>query len=168
MDRTDNVRQASWLGRRRLFDEDGLPWTSRLHWGLLLFWVAGVLIIFAPLVGIYLGIWLISKGRSALSLIIYLATALIFIPAFFTPLPAEGTTGDTVLVVSFFVLWLVGAFVIRREVMLYYSDRESVSFALNPVLTALFGPWYVGGNLRADFPLDGTGKPGAGVLKLIV
>jgi hypothetical protein len=168
MNRTDDARQASRLGRGRLFDQDGLPWTSRLHWGLLLFWVAGVLIIFAPIIGIYLGTWLISKGRSTLSLILYLATTLVFIPAFFTPLPAQGTTGDTVLVVSFFVLWLVGAFVSRREVMLYYSDPEGASFALNPVLTAFFGPWYVGGKLRADFPLDGTGKPGAGLLKLIV
>jgi hypothetical protein len=52
--------------------------------------------------------------------------------------------------------------------MLYYSGREGVPLALNPVLTAFFGPWYVGGNLRAEFPLDPTGKTGEGVLKLIV
>jgi hypothetical protein len=93
------TRQSSRLGNSRLFGQDGLPWTSRLPWGMLLFWVAGVLIFLAPLVGIYLGIWLISKGRSALSLILHLAIRLILIPAFFTPLPAQGTTGDTVLIV---------------------------------------------------------------------
>jgi hypothetical protein len=97
-----------------------------------------------------------------------LAISLILISAFFTPLPAQGMTGDTVLIVSFLLLWLVGAFVIRREVMLYYSAPEGVSFALNPVLTTFFGPWHVGGNLRADFPLDRIGKTGAGLLKLIV
>ena len=48
------------------------------------FLVAAVLFIFAPIVGIYLGLWLISKGRSALSLSLYLAMAFISVPAFRT------------------------------------------------------------------------------------
>jgi len=168
MKRTYDSHQARRSGHGRLFDRDGLPWTSRLPWGTLLFWVAGVLIVFAPFVGIYLGIWLISKGKSALSLILWLATASIFVPAFFTSAPAQGTMSDTALIVAFLLLWLISAFTIRREVMLYYSDREGAPLDLNPVLTAFFGPWYVGGNLRAEFPLDPTGKTGEGVLKLIV
>ena len=72
MKRVDDIRQLNSSGRIRLFDEDGLPWTSRLHWGVLLFWVAAILFVVAPLVGIYLGIWLISKGRSAQSFFLYL------------------------------------------------------------------------------------------------
>ena len=170
MMRTDDVRLVSRLGRIRLFDQDGLPWTSRLHWGILLFWVAAILFVFAPLVGIYLSIWLTSKGRSALSLILYLVLAVISIPAFFAPFPTHGalSTVETVLDVSFLILWLVSAFALRRDVMCYYSSREGIPFSLNPALTALFGPWYVGGHLRADFPLDHSGKVGAGVMKLIV
>jgi len=170
MKRTDDVRQVSSLGRIRLFDQDGLPWTSRVHWGILLFWVAVFLFLLAPLVGIYLGIWLFSKGKSALTLILYLALAVISVTASFTPFPTHGALSaiEIVLDGSILVLWLVGAFALRRDVMRYYSGREGIPFSLNPALTAFFGPWYVGGHLRADFPLDGSGKVGAGVLKLIV
>lgn len=170
MKRTDDVRQVSSLGHVRLFDQDGLPWTSRVHWGILLFWVAVFLFVLAPLVGIYLGIWLFSKGKSALSLILYLALGVISVLAFFAPFPGNGALSalEIVLDVSILVLWLAGAFALRHDVMRYYSDREGIPFLLNPALTAFFGPWYVGGFLRADFPLDGSGKVGAGVLKLIV
>jgi hypothetical protein len=167
---TDDARQVSSLGHIHLFDQDGLPWSSQVHWGILLFWVAVFLFALAPLVGIYLGIWLISKGKSALSLILYLALAGISVLAFFAPFPTHGALSavEIVLEMSDLVLWLVGAFALRRDVIRYYSGREGIPFSLNPALTAFFGPWYVGGLLRADFPLDGSGQVGAGVLKLIV
>lgn len=65
------------------------------------------------------------------------------------------------------MLWLVAAFTLRRDIIRYYSLREGIPFALNPVLTALFGPWYVSGHLRADFPLDDSGNVGKGNMKLI-
>lgn len=170
MKRANDVRQVSSSGRIRLFDQDGLPWTSRLHWGILLFWVAAFLLLLAPLVGIYLGIWLLSKGKSALTLILYLALAVISASASFGPFPTNGALSaiEIVLDGSILVLWLIGALVLRRNVMRYYSDREGIPFSLNPALTVLFGPWYVGGNLRPDFPLDGSRKVGEGVLRLIV
>ena len=76
-------------------------------------------------------------------------------------------TVETILGVSSLILWLVGAFALRRDVKLYYSGREGVPFPLNPVLTACFGPWYIGGRLRADFPLDDSGRVGAGVMKVV-
>jgi hypothetical protein len=77
--------------------------------------------------------------------------------------PAVGS----ILGLLLLLLWLVGAFTLRREVVEYYATQEAATLRLNPVLTALFGPWYVGGHLRADFPLDHEGKTGSGVLKLV-
>lgn len=170
MKRTNDARHASSSGRIHLFDQDGLPWTSRVRWGILLFCVSSVVILLAPLVGIYLGIWLLSKGKSALTLILYLALTSIFITASFVPFPPHGALAvvEFVLDLSLPVVWLVGAFVLRSDVMRYYVGREGIPFPLNPVLTAIFGTWYVGGNLRADFPLDASGKVGTGVLKLLV
>jgi hypothetical protein len=71
------------------------------------------------------------------------------------------------LQLSALILWLVAAFTLRRDVIRYYSSREGIPFDLNPVLTALFGPWYVSGHLRANFPLDDSGKAGPGVMKLV-
>jgi O-antigen/teichoic acid export membrane protein len=168
MKRIDDVREVNRSILGHLFDQDGLPWTSRLQWGVLLFWVAALLFVFAPLIGIYLGLWLISKRRSALALILYLVLAVMSVPALFAPFPTYSWAIETFLGLSFLALWLVGVFVLRREVMRYYSDREGIPFPLNPVLTAIFGPWYVGGHLRADFPLDDSGKVGTGVMRLIV
>jgi hypothetical protein len=170
LNRTDDVRRVSNSGGIRLFDQDGLPWTSRVPWGILLFWIAVFLLLLAPLVGIYLGIWLISKGKSALTFAIYLALAAISIGALFAPLPSHGAAPNIEAIVDglMLILWLLGAFVLRRNVMRYYAGREGIPFRLNPVFTAILGPWYVGGHLRADFPLDGSGKVGAGVLKLVV
>ena len=95
---------------------------------------------------------------------------MISVTACFAPFPTHGALSaiEIFLDGSILVLWLVGAFSLRRDVMRYYSGREGIPFSLNPALTAFFGPWFVGGHLRADFTLDGSGKVGAGVLKLIV
>jgi hypothetical protein len=65
-----------------LFDSDGLPWTSRLSWGWLLFLSLTTGFLFAILLGIYLGLWLRSKGRSAFVLLLYLALAALFAALF--------------------------------------------------------------------------------------
>jgi hypothetical protein len=170
MDNIEDNTQREHALRYRLFDQDGLPWTSRLRWGMLFIWVAIIWFVFAPLVGIYLGVWLVAKRRSALSLVLYAILTVILLGAFLIPSPVQGAFSamESGLNLTALVLWFAGAFALRREVIQYYSSREGVPFHLNPVLTAVFGPWYIGGHLRADFPLDNTGKVGAGVLKLIV
>ena len=169
MQGAEEVRLDSRSHINGLFDRDGLPWTSKIQWGLLLFWVGGVFIAFAPLVGIYVGLWLMSRQRSKLSLILYVALFVAFASAVVFPFPAHGPLSmfELVLDVSVVVLWLMSAFMLRRDVRRYYSDREGVPLPLNPALTALFGPWHIGGHLRACFPLNSSGKTGSGVLKLV-
>lgn len=160
MKRIEAISQVSRSGCVRLFDQDGLPWTSRIRWGILLFSFAVIFLVLAPLVGLSLGIWLISNGRTALSLTLYLALVVASLPAFFGPFPKHDSIAETILIVAILSLWLVSAFALRLDVMRYYSGREGVPFPLNPALTALFGPWYVGGHLRPDFPLDNAGMVG--------
>lgn len=152
-----------------LFDEDGLPWTSRIQWGLLLVWVGAIFIVFAPMVGLYLGIWLISKRRSSLPLVLYSALLVLFAALIAIPFPAHGplSGAGTFLDALVVVLWLMSGFMLRRAVMAYYSDREGTPLPLSPLFTALFGPWYISGHLRANFPLNGGGRTGSGVLKLV-
>ena len=170
MSKGHDLRQTERPSSIRLFDQDGLPWTSRVRWGMLLVWVAIIWFVLAPLVGIYLGIWLISKRRSALSLVLYVALTVVIVATFFLPVPTHGLLSmiELALEASASALWLAGAFTLRHQVMRYYSGREGVPFPLNPVLTAFFGPWYVSGHLRADFPLNESGKAGVGVMRLIV
>jgi hypothetical protein len=169
MSGAEEVRSDGRSHTNGLFDRDGLPWTSKIQWGLLLFWLGAIFIAFAPLVGIYLGLWLRSRQRSKVSLLLYAALSLVFASAFVFPFPANGPLSmfELVLDMSVVVLWLLSAFTLRRDVRRYYSDREGAPLSLNPALTALFGPWYIGGHLRANFPLDSLGKTGSGVLKLV-
>jgi hypothetical protein len=170
MDRINGQGRDSWdQTRSPLFNSDGLPWTSRLAWGWLLAWIGGILFVLTPLIGMYLGLWLKTKRRSALVFSMYSTLTILWLGLFFVPFPEQGRFSSlgTLLAVSTFVLWFAAAFTLRHEVMRYYSTREGIPFPLNPVLTAIFAAWYVGGHLRADFPFDETGKVGSGVLKLV-
>jgi len=152
--------------RYRLFDSDGLPWASRLDWPWL--FLLSMLTAFsgAIFLGIYVGIWVKGKGRSALPLCVYLALAIMYI-AGIAAAWMHAVLADRIGMCEA-VLWLVGAFTLRHEVVRYYTEREGVTFRLGPWLTLFFSVWYICGSLRADYPLDETGKAAEGVLKLTV
>jgi hypothetical protein len=161
------IRPPGESSQIALFDSDGLPWSSRLAWGGLLLFFSIIGFVLAPVIGMYLGLWLRTKGWSAQVFILYLAITSLFVFLVSTPegLLTAGAAG--MLALCLLLLWIIAAFTLRHQTLDYYSAQESTPFRLNPVMTAIFGPWYVGGHLRADFPLDDAGKTGSGVLKLI-
>ncbi len=153
--------------RYRLFDSDGLPWVSRLGWGwlFLLSLLSGFSL--AVGLGIYLGVWTKGKGQSLSSLYIYLALAILYaasVAAYLAHLTSKANSIDLIAA----VLWFAGAFTLRRQVIRYYSTREGTPFRINPILTGLFSVWYICGSLRADYPLNQSGKVPEGVLKLAI
>jgi hypothetical protein len=68
---------------------------------------------------------------------------------------------------SALILWIIAGFVLRYQVSHYYSRREGEPFRIDPLRTFVFSVWYIGGCLRADFPLDEEGEPSKGILKLV-
>ena len=73
MDRVnEQTRTPKNPSRLTLFDSDGLPWSSRLEWGWLLALVAIIWFALGPVIGMYLGLWLRTKSRSALVFNMYL------------------------------------------------------------------------------------------------
>ena len=151
-----------------LYDTDGLPWTSRLSWGWILFltFTTGFGFFVAIPLGIYLGLWLKTKGRSALALSIYIALAALVLVLFLPFGRANSQSMTDAISLLAVVLWFVGAYTLRYQVIRYYSDREGTEFRINPFLTALLSVWFINGCLRADFPLDKDGKLPEGLLKL--
>jgi len=114
------------------------------------------------LIGLYLALWLRRKTHSALAVEIYSVIGLAYLVVFL-PLPRMF---EDWIVSAFLALWIAGAFIVRYRIIRYYSQREGIPFRINPLLTAFFSVWYISGCLRADFPLDGGGKVGKGVLRL--
>jgi hypothetical protein len=152
--------------RLRLFDAYGLPWTSSLEWYWLYLLTALTGLGFAFALGIYLGLWLISKGRGTGALTLYLATTVVVVALCF--IPAHAGTAEYVGAAVAVILWFTAAYVLRRDVIRYYTSREGTPFRINPALAALFPVWYINGRLRADFPLDASGKAAGGTLKLSI
>lgn len=165
----DDGTRNSFKLNLSLFDSDGLPWCSRLVWGWLFILSAITGFFGAILLGVYLGLWLKTKRRSLVALYAYLVLAILYI-AGFVPLPrfVPHATVETVIAIVALATWLGAAYVVRYEVMRYYSVREKASFRISPVLTGLLSVWYISGLLHADFPLDESGQTAPGILKLTV
>ena len=51
------------------------------------------------------------------------------------------------------ILWFVGAFVLRYQVMGFYREKEGTEFDLSLLLTALFSVWYINYRLRPMWPV---------------
>ena len=109
--------QPTGSGRERqppipLFDSDGMPWTAHLSLGWIIFLICMTGGLLAVPIGIYLGLWLKMKGRSASVLIIYTliacSIAVLFLPE--ARIPATLIDGVSLLAIG---LWFFGAFVTR-------------------------------------------------------
>lgn len=152
--------------RSRLFDSYGLPWTSSLrgYWLYILTAVTGFL--FAFLLGIYLGLWLKSKGKGTSVLFMYLAIAALATPLYF--LPDRLKSVEDMLFLAVLLLWFAAAYFLQRKVVSYYSEREGTSPRINPLMAGLLSVWYINSQLRADFPHNEAGKTADGILKIPV
>ena len=150
--------------RYRVFDSFGLPWTSSLSWYWLYILTAVTGLVFAFALGIYLGIWLKSKGKGTRVLALYVILAALAAGLIFVPDQAH-VLGD-LLVALVVALWIVAAFALRRDVINFYIEREGVAIGISPWLSIFFSVCYINGCLRPEFPVSESGHTGTGVLKL--
>jgi hypothetical protein len=134
-----------------LFDSDGLPWTAHLSLGWIIFLIFMTGGLLAVPIGIYLGLWLKTKGHSALVLAIYSLVAcsvvILFLPE--NQIPSALTDGVSLFAIG---LWFVGAFVTRHQVQRHYAECEGSEFHLSLLLTALLSIWYINYRIRPEFP----------------
>jgi hypothetical protein len=145
--------------RYRLVDSDDLPWVSRLDWQWL--FLLSLLTAFsgAILLGVVLASGVRGKGRSALPLYIYRVLALLY---------AAWGVHDVALGRARRNCFVWVRFVVSRSIYAAPRDdplllkAEGIVFRISPLLTALFSVWYICGLLRADYPLDETGKGALG------
>ena len=122
--------------RFRLFDSYGLPWTSRLSWYWLYLLTVFTGFGFALLLGIYLGLWLRSKGKGISVLLVSLALTVLCVSLFF--LPDQPHHAESIFFNTALILWFAAAYLSRQQVISYYSEREGSPFKINPILAGFF------------------------------
>jgi hypothetical protein len=144
--------RPSFLMRTHLFDGYEVPWTSRwsLGWTYFVFVTFGVPL--GPLLGLYLGLWLVAKHRSAASLLVYLVAVGCIVAALIPGVPHDVISARE-LEWAALALWFVGAFTLRHQVKNLYWEVDRTCLNLGYVFTALFGPWYVNYQLRPMWPV---------------
>lgn len=124
-------------------EQMGVPGINRITWFWALvftFFTSGV---FAMAVALYLSIWLRLRRKTGLAvygyLIVAVLTILELLPARMlshsVPLEAIFTAGA--------VLWIITAFVLRREFQLYYARPDGSLPPISPLWTALFSVYYL-------------------------
>jgi hypothetical protein len=129
--------------RITLEDKDGFPWTASTGIGWIILIVVFTSGTAALALGLYLALWIRSKGRSALPLYGY-AFVLISIPLCFAlEHVALSATALDVISTAVAIVWLISAFALRHEIIGHYKKSEGWDIAIGPFFTLLFSVAYI-------------------------
>jgi hypothetical protein len=129
--------------RYQLEDDYGRPWTASASLGWLT--LAAVLTcgLAAPLLGIYLSLWIRRKSRSVWPLVFFsvpFAWFMVTFP-FGKLLPSSFLLRDLASFVG--LLWIAGAFSLRHEIRQYYREKEGWEIEIRPFFTFFFSVLYI-------------------------
>ena len=126
-----------------LEDAYGRPWTASASLGWLTLAAVLTFGIAAPLLGIYLSLWIRRKGRSIWPLICFSLPFAWF--AVTAPmgdvLPHSFRLPDLVGFAG--ILWIAGAFTLRHEIQRYYREQEGWDIEISPFFTFFFSVLYI-------------------------
>src|SRR5258708_7301324 len=110
--------------RYALEDDYGRPWTASASLGWMTLMTVLTCGVLAPLLGIYLSLWIRRKGRSIGPLICFTVPFAVFLATY--PLgrlwPHSYLAGN--LADSIGLMWIAGAFALRHEIQRYYREQE--------------------------------------------
>jgi hypothetical protein len=126
----------------KLEDEYGHPWTAAANLGWLTLIAVMTCGIAAPLLGIYLSLWIWSKGRSAWPLICFSLASFVCILTFtLGKLTHPGLVDDVDVLGG--ILWVIASFSLRHEIQRYYKEREGWKIEIGPFFTFCFSALYI-------------------------
>jgi hypothetical protein len=127
----------------QLEDAYGRPWTASASLGWLTLVAAFTCGIAAPLLGIYLSLWIRRKGCSIWPLVFFslpFASFVISFP-FGSVLPPSFRLHDLLGFAG--LLWIAGAFSLRHEIRRYYREQEGWDIEIGPFCTFFFSVVYI-------------------------
>jgi hypothetical protein len=129
--------------RYQLEDDYGRPWTASANLGWLTLLAVLTCGIAAPLLGIYLSLWIRRKGRSIWPLVFFSLPFASFVISYplGTILPASFRLTDLIGFIP--LMWIAGAFSLRHEIQRYYREKEGWDIEIGPFLTFFFSVIYI-------------------------
>jgi hypothetical protein len=129
----------------KLEDEYGRPWTASANLGWLTLAAVLTFGMAAPLLGVYLSLWIRSKGRSLAPLVRFSLCLASFLGLPFTLLghPVLMVTLENAASTMWVVLWIAAPFTLRHEIRRYYKEREGWDIEIGPFFTLFFSALYI-------------------------
>jgi hypothetical protein len=127
--------------RYTLEDDYGRPWTASASLGWLTFVAVLTCGIAAPVLGIYLSLWIRRKGGSIWPLVFFSFPFASFAIGFVSTLPASFRLGDLIGFIP--MMWIAGGFSLRHEIQRYYREREGWQIEIRPFFTFFFSVLYI-------------------------
>jgi hypothetical protein len=125
----------------------GVPAVSQLTWFWALVFTFFSSGLFALGMALHISRWVRQKRKAGLAFLMYLlltlGLALGLVPDRFFPKFFVWESLVSALSLAAVVLWIGGAFVLRRELMLYYASPVGSTLEISPWWTALFSIYYL-------------------------
>jgi hypothetical protein len=124
-------------------EQKGVPPISRITWFWALIFTFFTSGIFALAIALNLSWWVRQRRHSGVALYGYLLVTLLWVPEviFFRFFSQHGF-GENLFTIGA-VLWIVMAFVLRREFQLYYARSDGSLPPISPLWTTLFSVYYL-------------------------
>jgi hypothetical protein len=125
----------------QLEDAYGRPWTASANLGWLTLFAVLTCGIAAPILGIYLSLWIRRKGASIWPLVFFSLPFASFAIGFVSTLPVSFRLTDLIGFIP--MMWIAGAFSLRYEIQHYYREREGWEIEIGPFFTFFFSVLYI-------------------------
>jgi len=126
-----------------LEDEDGRPWTASTSLGWIVLIIVLTSGIAAMALGLYLSLWIRSKGRSALPLYGFVAIAFICSAGAITPKHLMSTVIAEQLATVASLVWIASTFALRHQIKRYYKESEGLDIEIGQFFTFFFSVIYI-------------------------
>jgi hypothetical protein len=124
-----------------LEDKEGFPWTAStgLGWIVLVVTLTSGAALLA--LGLYLALWIRSKGRSALPLygftFVLASIPVYFVLEHFSPNATDATATAVTIV------WLISTFALRHQIVCYFKESEGWNISIGVFFTFCFSVIYI-------------------------
>jgi hypothetical protein len=121
----------------------GVPAVSQLTWFWALVFTGFTSGLFALGMALHISWWVRNRRRAGVAFYGFLIVAVLTVIEFLPASVLHQSVAWEYVFTAGAVIWIASAFILRRELMLYYASPEGGVLEINPWLTGLFSIYYL-------------------------